>query len=322
MPVDPTSPSTPYLGAASLDGQIWLAGNVGRLWRYQNNRFALSVPALDSAKLGDLNAIWSDGNGTVLAAGTGLLRNVGNGWELAPFDIFAGSVNAMWGRLANDVWAVGNRAAVYHYDGNRWSLVTTGVSAALGQFLNLYAVGGTDTGEVWAVGYNGQALHYDGQSWTAGPSASASDMRALWVHNADDVWVCGDNGVVQRWTRTGGWALLSARPAISTTYRTIWGTSETNVWIVLGGSVFRYDGTTWRTQTLPTGFYGQVAFALSGSPDGTFWASGYAGFTMRWNGSTFQAFPTRTSQDLNGIWVGPTGEAWAAGKNGVILHHR
>ena len=201
--------------------------------------------------------------------------------------------------------------------------MTTGVSAALGQFLNIYTVGGTDTGEVWAVGYNGQALHYDGQCVDRGTVGfRVGHARLVGSQRGRRL------GVRRRRSCSGGRERAaghscSARPAISTTYRTIWGTSETNVPIVLGGyEVFRYDGTTWRTQTLPTGFYGQVAFALSGSPDGTFWASGYAGFTMRWNGSTFQAFPTRTSQDLNGIWVGPTGEAWAAGKNGVILHHR
>ena len=119
MPVDPTSPSTPYLGAArstvrSGSRATWAA------WRYQNNGFALSVPALDSAKLGDLNAIWSDGNGTVLAAGTGLLRNVGNGWTGPVRHLRRFGERNVGAMGENDVWAVGNRAAVYHYDGNRW----------------------------------------------------------------------------------------------------------------------------------------------------------------------------------------------------------
>jgi ligand-binding sensor domain-containing protein len=63
-------------------------------------------------------------------------------------------------------------------------------------------------------------------------------------------------------------------------------------------------------------------YALSGNADGTFWAAGENGYTMRWNGNAFQGFSTHSFEQLNGIWVGPSGEAWVAGKNGVILHHR
>jgi hypothetical protein len=254
VPIDADAYSIPHVGAGLPDGQVWLGGTLGRLWRYANNRFDLAVPAVDPLTLGDLNAIWSDGNGTALAAGSILLRNSGNGWELAPHGSFGGSVNAMWGRSASDVWAVGNRAAVYHYDGTMWSPVDTGISSTLASSLDLFAVSGSDTGEIWALGHNGQVLHFDGQAWIAGVSASVSDMHAVWVHNTDDVWACGQNGIVQRWTRAGGWAQLTARPSTVTDYRTIWGTSESNVWIVPATSLaFRYDGAKWQNGAVSSG---------------------------------------------------------------------
>ena len=272
-----------------------------------------------------MNAVWSDGKGTTLAAGVIYLRNTGAGWELAPKALNVTAANAMWGRSATDVWAVGDAAALFHYDGAMWTRVDPGLPASLTQFLDLYAIGGTDTGEWWAIGRNGQVLHFDGQTWTAGVSASTSNMRGIWVRNADEVWACGQNNIVQRWTRAGGWTLLSARPPISMEHRNIWGTSDTNVFVISGSSsVYRYDGTSWRTVPAPadTTQMHVPIFSVSGNPDGTFWAAGQMGYTMRWNGSVLQTGITHVFQDLNGIWAGPNGEAWTVGGHGVILHRR
>ena len=326
VPIDGAdSYSKPYIGAGLPDGQLWLAGTLGRLWRYANGRFVLAVPAVDPQKYVDLNAVWSDGKGTTLAAGATYLRNTGAGWEFAPKAANVTTTNAMWGRSATDVWAVGNAAALFHYDGAMWTRVDTGLPASLTQFLDLYAIGGTDTGEWWAIGRNGQVLHFDGQTWTAGVSASTSNMRGIWVRNADEVWACGQNNIVQRWTRAGGWTLLSARPPISMEHRNIWGTSDTNVFVISGSSsVYRYDGTSWRTVPAPadTTQMHVPIFSVSGNPDGTFWAAGQMGYTMRWNGSVLQTGITHVFQDLNGIWAGPNGEAWTVGGHGVILHRR
>jgi len=324
VPIDADGYSYPTMGAGLPDGQVFISGSLGRLWRYNGSRVVLTVPAVDPLTLGKFSAVWSDGNGTTLAAGTILLRNVGNGWQPAPHGApFGGQVNAMWGRSASDVWAVGNTAWVYHYDGAMWSYVNVGVSSTLAQFLDLHTVGGTDTGEVWALGENGQFLHFDGQNWTAGNTASGSDMLAMWIHNPDDIWACGQNGIVQRWTRADGWKLQTARPSLQTDYRTMWGTSESNIWIVNGSdSAFRYDGTKWQNVKTPDEALHAQVFAMSGTPDGTFWAVGYNGYSMRWNGSAFQGYVTSTSRHLNGVWVGANGEAWAVGDNNTILHHR
>ena len=321
VPVDVDLYSLPKIGAGLADGQIFLAGTLGRLWRLVNNRFVLTVPAVNANILGDLNAIWSDGKGTTFAGGQLLLRNTGNGWSKAPYPAYFLDVNAMWGRSASDVWAVGSQGFVYHYDGATWSNPDTGISSSLAKVLNLYAVAGTDTGEVWALGQNGQFLHYDGQTWTAGNTASVSDVHGIWVHNADDVWAAG--GVVQRWTRTGGWQQIT-RPPVAGPYQAIWGTSESNVFVVSGTSAaYRYDGTKWQTLAKPANYaYNANINAIAGSPDGTFWAVGESGFTMRWNGTAFQSYATHASRALKGLWVGPTGEAWATGLNEAILHHR
>ena len=51
--------------------------------------------------------------------------------------------------------------------------------------------------------------------------------------------------------KAGGWAQLTTRPA-TISYRTIWGTSESNVWIVSATSaVFHYDGIEMANRAAP-----------------------------------------------------------------------
>jgi len=315
----------PRVGTGIPSGGAWLGGGRGRVWKYDTDRFKLIVPPIDPLAAGDLNAIWSDGNGTTIAVGGPPLRNAGGGWQPIPIASGVGVMNALWGRSATDVWGVGPGGGVYHYDGTMWSVVATGLPSTTTQNLQLYTLGGTATGELWALGTGGQVLHFDGQTWTVSASAATSTIRGLWVHDADDIWACGQNGVVQRWTRAAGWAQLTARPPVVMDYRTIWGTSPTDVWIVSGtSSTFHYDGAAWKTVPPPANLDSTYAiYALAGSPDGTFWAAGEKGAIMRWDGSVLQMFNSHSLSELRGLWVGANGEAWAAGAyGGTILHHR
>jgi hypothetical protein len=149
-------------------------------------------------------------------------------------------------------------------------------------------------------------------------------MLALWVRNADDVWACGRNGALQRWTRGAGWKLMDLRPPYLVEYRTIWGRAEDDVWIVYGtGGAFHFDGKAWKLVPSPAlpNMGGREIYALSGSPDGTFWAVGEYGMIMRWNGTALQAVIGHALPSLRAVWAGPDGQAWVAGDHGQILRH-
>jgi hypothetical protein len=315
---------TPVVGAGLPDGQIWLAGRLGRLWRLEKDHFALTVPLVPPDTTYNLSGIWADGKGTTIAVGEGPpMRSAGGGWELMARKPGVGRMNAVWGRSASDVWAVGYSAAIYHYDGTTWSLVDTGVPAAATGYIDLYAMSGTDTGEIWAIGRSGQFVHFDGQAWTWGVSASLSDMLALWVRSPDDVWACGRNGSIQRWTRGAGWAQFGVRPEYQADYRTLWGRSENDVWIVYGTSAaYHFDGKAWKVVPKPAGYTGgREIYALAGSADGTWWGVGEYGMILRWNGTALQIANAHAIPDLRAVWAGPDGQAWAAGTTGQIFHH-
>lgn len=85
--------------------------------------------------------------------------------ELTPLD---GTMRAIWGSSAHDVWAGGDQGMLVHYDGAVWSSVDSGTSESL------VALWGSAADDIWAVSrsdvgkfqqtYKSTILHYDGRS--------------------------------------------------------------------------------------------------------------------------------------------------------------
>jgi hypothetical protein len=57
------------------------------------------------------------------------------------------------GTRADDVWAVGARGAIVHFDGSRWTSITSPTNKAL------RAVFAASADDVWAVGAGGTVVH-------------------------------------------------------------------------------------------------------------------------------------------------------------------
>ena len=74
---------------------------------------------------------------------TRLMHGDGTTWtQVGPANM---QVYAVWGRAANDVWAVGKQGAIAHWDGATWSMSNSGTT------LHLSQLGGTAT-TIWATG--------------------------------------------------------------------------------------------------------------------------------------------------------------------------
>jgi hypothetical protein len=182
-------------------------------------------------------------------------------------------------------------------------------------------VNGTTTGEVWAVGQSGQYLHYDPSAatkWTFGVSDTVSDLHGLWVRTEDDVWACGQNGTIERWTRGVGWQKAASTPIAALT--AIWGRSETDVWAIAStSSIFHFDGTNWKTVPGPANDTAVVLNGLAGQADGTLWAVGKQGTILHYTGSAWERENSGLSTDLLSVAVGAQGAVWTVGVNQFIL---
>ena len=65
-------------------------------------------------------------------------------------------LNSVWGSSKSDVWAVGSRGSVVHYDGAAWK------SLPLGNKSTFFAVWGSGPNDVWAVSDTMTIMHSDG----------------------------------------------------------------------------------------------------------------------------------------------------------------
>jgi hypothetical protein len=317
IPFDQTGGAVPRAAMGTANGGIWATGQWGRVWHLEDKSFALATPPLVATTVGDLRSVWSDGKGATFAVGNAWIEHSSAGWKSSTIATGVVEADAVWGRAADDVWAVGSYATIEHFDGKGWSPVDAGVPDAAKSKLHLYAVGGTDS-EMWAVGQSGQVVHYDGQKYEVGTSASVADLRAIWVRNADDVWAAGQAGTVQRWKRGSGWAKIASTP--SAALNGLWGRSETDVWAVASTSgIYHFDGNTWSTVAGPAGGTSQVLNAIAGAADGTLWAVGAAGTILQYSGGAWKLEATRIASDLLGVAVGTGGEVWAVGKKHFVL---
>src|SRR5512139_48203 len=95
------------------------------------------------------------------------------------------SLLAVWGSANDDVWAVGDRGAITHFDGKAWTAVASGTE------VNLSAVAGTGAKDVWATGEEGVTLHYDGKAWKEVSREPGASLLGVWASGPSDVWVAG-----------------------------------------------------------------------------------------------------------------------------------
>jgi uncharacterized protein YceK len=67
--------------------------------------------------------------------------------------------NKIWGTSPDNVYAVGHRGVLIHYNGIQWKDVNPGTEYTLN------SVWGTSENNIYAVGSKGTILHYDGNNW-------------------------------------------------------------------------------------------------------------------------------------------------------------
>ena len=96
-------------------------------------------------------------------------------------------LKGVWGSASEDVFAVGARGAIVHWDGVAWSAMSSGTSQ------NLWDVWGSSSGDVYAVGDAGTVLRYDGAGWdpVSLPFECPAGLLGVWTGPGADVLVVG-----------------------------------------------------------------------------------------------------------------------------------
>jgi photosystem II stability/assembly factor-like uncharacterized protein len=165
-------PTDRALFAGSVSGgNVWLVGENGTLLSFDGK----GVRGLESGVDRSLRAthalsasdVWAVGDRTTILHYTGesfARVDVSSAADAGVPDASTGdagapagpALNGVWAIAKDDVWAVGEQGALYHYDGQNFSAQTSPTSEALN------AVIGFAKDKVFAVGNSGALLRYNG----------------------------------------------------------------------------------------------------------------------------------------------------------------
>lgn len=351
-----TSPDgeTPAGISGAAAGDVWAAGTsgygstAGSLLLHWNGSAWTQVPApsagsymsyLNGIQARTAGDIWAVGSYALDSSGLGyatlILHWNGTAWTVIPSpngtlvptptpspppapSAPSTVLNAVSGRTAADVWAVGSfgeasntvprRSLTEHWDGSTWTVIPSpNLTAGNNDLAGVAAVAAND---VWAVGsYRNltvsQALisHWDGSAWHSRPGPYAgpdSYLNAVSARTANDIWAVGS---------AGGYSLT-----------------------------VHWDGALWQAIPSPNVAGGNYLTAVTALAANDVWAVGYntisGAATQRtliehWDGSAWSVVPSPNLGSSNNslLAVTATGstDVWAVGdgdnqRQTLVLH--
>lgn len=150
--------------------------------------------------------------------------------------------------------------------------------------ISVYMLSSTDG---WAVGEGGTIIRWNGSSWSTIASPTKDYLMSVYMLSRSDGWAVG-------FPPGAGWA----------------------VGIDKGGTIIRWDGSSWSNVTSPTTSALYSVYMLS-STDG--WAVGYRGTVIRWDGSSWSTVTSPTKDSLLSVYMLSPTNGWAVGDDGAII---
>ncbi|MFA4948982.1 MAG: FlgD immunoglobulin-like domain containing protein [Candidatus Krumholzibacteriia bacterium] len=237
-------------------------------------------------------------------------------WERTPKQSSYSSILGMWGSSSNDICAVGSTGAIFHYDGQSWSRMSSPTTEILS------AVWGSSTDNVFAVGSYGKILHYNGTAWTSMSSGTTKYLRGVWGSAPDTVYAVGNNGTILRFD---GSTWTNMNYAGTGNLMAVHGRSGTDVYAVGTDRVLHYDGNAW--STIRAGGGSESYTSVWVSPENLVYIGGLYyfwvfsnGFILQYDGATWR----ETNSDLltcSAIWGTDSSNVYALFESGNVMHY-
>lgn len=166
---------------------------------------------------GEVEFTWVGGSRIERIAGAGLRR------DTPPIYGYVQAIR----QVGRELFVVGSGGQVYRRDGGAWSVaapallkpvvVPDSVSAAAGLDIGgkeFAAIDGVSAEDLYVVGGNGEIFHYDGAEWTECESPARRPLTAVRAVSAQEIWVCGNGGVLLRGNARSGFAVAGSCSAV------------------------------------------------------------------------------------------------------------
>ena len=240
------------------------------------------------------------------------------GWEAQNPRAATYVLSGVWGLASDDVFAVGSRGTILHYDGTKWSQMQSGTKN------NLEGVWGTASDDVFTVGDGGTILHYDGDKWSSMKGGKDELFLSVGGTGPDDVYAVGQGsggtggvGIIFRydgktWTEvnTTGFSCVD-----------IWGTAEDGIFVISTNprAFLHFDGEEWSNPSkIPARNPAAGLWGFSGSD---MFVVGDDGIAFHFSGEKWSRMTSGTKLYLDKVWGSASDDVFAVGKGGKILHY-
>ena len=338
--------------SGSSDTNVIAVGKSGEIQQFNGTTWnAMTSPTtqnLEDVEVADASTAFAVGK-----AGTILQWN-GTAWSTHT-GVTGNNLKGVWAASATEAYVVGKDGTLFAYNGTMWT--NQSAAAAVGA-QDLEDAWG-DANSFYALGKNGTLYQFNrGTSTWSAPdtlcAAAGTKFKDLWGDGAGNIYFASDNGV---YLNNGTSCTLVA--ASTEKLEGIYGSTTTGEIYAVGkkGVVMFFDGASWTETTEGTedlkdawvssagnayyaGKNGQTSTCtftagttctttiipgesefkgISGSSDTNVIAVGKSGEIQQFNGTTWNAMTSPTTQNLEDVEVADASTAFAVGKAGTIL---
>lgn len=252
------------------------------------------------------------------ATGPNLLHFDGVKWSRVDPGI-AQPLRGVRGRGRNDVYAVGPKGLVLHWDGSSWQSATASDR-------DLYSVWIAGPNDVLAAG-DSVIVRWNGTAWTQVFRQSTNTLlfARMWGTDSSNIFAGAydpyppNKGVVLRWN---GAAWKSSVSGLPIHVNDLWGTSGQDIYVVgdsasgTSTALFRFDGAMW--QPVPVAGSAELGLrAIWGAGPQSLFLGTTAGPILHGDGATWRSTSGPLAR-VSAVWGLSTGETFAATAKGVL----
>jgi hypothetical protein len=334
-----TESLTDVWGAQAND--VWAVAPTGAMLHWNGATWAVVASAAP-----DFQSVWSSGPGDVWIAGTRVRYGHGSYWdrrgivmhwdgkdltEVASTGNERGRTGGrwIWGNAANDVWATGGSAV--RWDGHSWKSFPAPLPR-----MDTEVLRSSGPNDVWITDASFLS-HWNGSQWSLsrlGPEML--DVNAIWTNGPGDAWAVGSNartdklgGLIAHWDGKT-WTITQAT-STSSSLSTVCGRNDHDVWAIgwvnlpqdrrqpwnirHQGVALHWNGSDWINTPVPDQLGSRDAWC---SKTGEVWTVG-GNVISHWDGKEWTS--STSERNLTGISGSETGDVWAVGTGGTLLHY-
>jgi photosystem II stability/assembly factor-like uncharacterized protein len=231
----------------------------------------------------------------------------------------------IWGSGPDDVYAVGEKATILHYDGQAWAKLRLPASSSTSA--DLFSVWGTDPDNVYVVGAGGTILRRFRPSggegpefeprWVREPSGTSAALHAVHGSDPDHVVAVGSGGTILSRDPMMGWTAETG--VTQETLNGVWIGDRGRQGVIVGnlGLILNLGEGRWRRQRI-SGLT-QPLRQVAGERRGRLYILGLDGILLRANQDAWSEVEGTPRTYLRDLWVSGGRDAWAVGWNGTLI---